>query len=330
VLAAVVGAQFVTTSDAFAGITLNGAGFIPIAPLVLKWADGFDVTGNTVNYAAVGDATGYQDVAGGIIDFGAIDAPVQLGGVTCSGCVLVPWALSATGLGYNISGVGKGLKLNGEVLAEIYLGEITNWDSPVITELNKGVSFPHLKITPVFLGGESGDSYAFTGYLSAINKAWAAKNGGATSSFPGGSVGVAEQSDSALTTEIASVNGSIGYLNVSYLAAHRVNVARVQNAKGNYEYPDVPNIDNAASEVKSVPAGNVLSIVDPPKTYKVAYPISEFGYALVPTGGQNATVIQQFLTYCVTTGRSLGTGIDFAPIPSVVQTAALHAINSLS
>jgi phosphate transport system substrate-binding protein len=244
--------------------------------------------------------------------------------------VLVPWALSATGLAYNISGVGQGLKLTGTILAKIYLGEITNWDNPVIAKVNKGVSLPDLKITPVFIGGESGDSYAFTGHLSAVNRAWATKHGRATSSFPT-SVGVPEETDSAVATEIGSVNGSIGYLNASYLVAQKINVAQVQNAKGNYEDPGVANIAAAASEVKSVPADNVLSIFDPPKEYGTAYPISEFGFALVPAhGGAATTLAQQFLTYCVTTGRSFGVRIGFAPIPTVVQAAAQHTINGLS
>ncbi|HTW09685.1 MAG TPA: hypothetical protein VME46_19430 [Acidimicrobiales bacterium] len=73
-----------------------------------------------------------------------------------------------------------------------------------------------------------------------------------------------------------------------------------------------------------------LRLVDPPHEYKTAWPISEFGYALVPANGKQATVVQQFLTYCVTTGRSLGTLIDFPPIPIVVQAAALRTINGLS
>jgi phosphate transport system substrate-binding protein len=319
-----------TTSDAFAS-GLTGAGSIVIAPLESQWAAGFqDATGNTVSYAAVGESTGYQDVATGQVDFGALDGPLTpSGGVTCSGCVLVPWALSATGLAYNISGVGPGLKLTGNLLAKIYLGDISNWDSPAIAKVNNGVSFPDLKITPVFISGESGDSYAFTGYLSAVSKAWAAKHRGATSSFPT-SMGVPEATGSAVATEIGSVNGSIGYLNASYLVAQKINVAQVQNAKGKYEPPGVANIAAAASEVKSVPAGNVLSIVDPPKEYGTAYPISEFGYALVPANGKNVTLVQQFLTYCVTTGRSLGLRVNFAPIPTVVQAAAQHTINGLS
>jgi phosphate transport system substrate-binding protein len=278
---------FGTTSDAFASGTLSGAGSTLIAPLENEWAAQFDNAnpGDEVNYAGVGEDRGFQDVAKGLVDFGAVDAPLTSdGGVTCSGCVLVPWALSATGIGYNISGVGEKLKLTGKVLAMIYLGPITNWDNPAITGVNKGVHLPNLTITPVFRSDTSGDSYAFTGYLSAVSSAWTAKNGGATVSFPT-SVGRGERGNSGVASEISSVNGSIGYVSASYLIAQKITVAQVQNTKGNYEYPNLANIENAASEVKSVPPGNVLSIVDPPKQHKEAYPISEFGYALVPASG---------------------------------------------
>ena len=98
-------------------------------------------TGNTVNYQAVGSGTGITDISQGLVDFGASDAPLtstQAAG--CHNCVQIPWALSATGVGYNIRGVGSKLKLTGPVLAKIYLGQITNWDSPAIKASTRGSS----------------------------------------------------------------------------------------------------------------------------------------------------------------------------------------------
>jgi phosphate transport system substrate-binding protein len=329
-----VGAAFGFTANALASSgTLTGAGSTLVAPLESEWASGFAAAnpGDTVSYLPLGSGAGIQYFVRGLVDFGATDAPpTAMGGVACNGCVLVPWALSATGIGYNISGVGEGLKLTGKVLAEIYLGEITNWDNRQITKLNKGIHLPNLAITPIFRSDTSGDSYAFTGYLSAVSSAWTARNRGATIWFPG-SVGVPERGNAGMAGAIRSIPGAIGYVSASYLLTQRITAARLENAKGNYEYPNPKNIESAAAEIKSVPAGNVLRIVNPPKKYKAAYPISTFSYALVHmSGNANGSLLKRWLTYCVTSGRLAGAGLDFVPIPKVVQVAALRTIHSIS
>jgi phosphate transport system substrate-binding protein len=333
-LVAALGAAFGFTATAVgASRTLTGAGSTLVAPLESEWASGFAAgnPGNKVNFLPLGSGTGIQYLARGLVDFGATDAPPSaMGGVACSGCALVPWALSATGIGYNIGGVGAGLKLTGKVLAEIYLGEISNWDSRQISKLNPGIHLPNLKITPIFRSDTSGDSYAFTGYLSAVSSAWFAKNRAATIYFPG-SVGVPEKGNAAMAGAIRSIKGAVGYVSASYLLTMKITAARIQNSRGNFEYPNPTNIENAAAEVKIVPAGNVLRIVSPPKKYKVAYPISTFSYALVhATGNANGSLLKRWLTYCVTAGRLAGFGLDFVPIPNVVQAAALRTINSIS
>ena len=46
----------------------------------------------------------------------------------CKGCVVIPWALSATSIPYNLPGLNGHLRLDGAALARIYLGEITTWN----------------------------------------------------------------------------------------------------------------------------------------------------------------------------------------------------------
>jgi phosphate transport system substrate-binding protein len=316
-----------------AAATLTGSGSTLLAPLATVWVSHFAAAskGNTVTYAPNGSGGGIADVGSGRVDFGATDAPLTFAnGVQCNGCVLIPWALTATGIGYNIGGFGEGLKLTGTVLAEIYLGKITNWDSPQISSLNKGRRLPNLKITPIFRSDTSGDSYAFSGFLAAVSPSWKARNGGATISFPA-SFGLGESGNGGVAGEISSLPGSIGYLSVSYLIGHRISVARIANADGNYEYPNLGNIAAAAAGVKRVPADNILTIVNPSKAYPAAYPVSTFTYALVHTGGNaDSGLLKQWLSYCVTTGRSDGVTLGFAVLPKVVQTAALKTINSLS
>jgi phosphate transport system substrate-binding protein len=319
-----------TTSALAATTALNGAGSTLVAPLEAEWASGFaSQSGITVNYNAVGSGTGITDISQGIVDFGASDAPLtptQAAG--CAHCIELPWALSATGVGYHIAGVGNKLRLNGPTLAGIYLGSISNWDAPQIKALNKGVHLPNLKITPVYRTDGSGDTYAFTNYLSDISSAWRSKVGPfATSvSFP---TGVGGKGNSGVTADLESINGSIAYVAVSYLISHSLPAVAIQNAAGNFEYPNLHEIENAAAVVKSVPASHALHIVDPPKSAKIAYPISTFTYVIAPAPAPLGTALQRFVRYALGPGANFGANLDFAPLPKVVKRADLAAVGSL-
>jgi phosphate transport system substrate-binding protein len=317
------------TASAMAA-SLSGAGSTLVAPLEAKWAAGFASTGNSVNYSAVGSGTGITDITDNLVDFGASDAPLtpaQQSG--CPTCVQIPWALSATAVGFHLKGVST-LKLTGKVLSEIYLGQITNWDNSAIKKLNKGVRLPNKKITPIHRTDGSGDTYAFTNYLYHVSSAWRSKVGPAatTVGFP---VGIGGKGNSGVTAILANTNGSIGYVAASYLIEQGgLGAAEIQNAAGKYEYPNIPEISDATKSVHSVPASNALPIVDPPKSDKTAYPISTFTYVIVHKNTPKATLLTQWITYALTTGQAFGAKLDFAPIPKVVLNAAKTTLAGLS
>ena len=255
VLAVGASTGFISTAVASATSgTLNGAGSTLVAPLEAEWASAFNSkTGNTVNYNPVGSGTGIADISSGTVDFGASDAPLsptQAAG--CHSCIQIPWALSATGIGYNVPGAGRKLHLTGSLLSQIYQGSITNWSSPAIARVNKGVHLPNLAITPVFRSDGSGDTYAFTNYLTHISPSWARNIGTGTSvSFPHGASG---KGNSGVTAVLQGTPGSVAYIAVSYLIAHQLPAVAIQNRAGKYEYPNLSNIENAAAVVKHVPA----------------------------------------------------------------------------
>jgi phosphate transport system substrate-binding protein len=317
-------------SNAFAAGTLNGAGSTLVAPFEAEWAQGFNAkTGNTVNFNAVGSGTGITDISQRIVDFGASDAPLTSAQASaCHGCTQIPWALSATGIGYNVPGVGHKLQLTGSELAGIYQGRITNWNSSAIKKSNPGAKLPNLKITPIFRSDGSGDTYAFTNYLSKVNKAWAKKVNFATSvQFP---AGVGGKGNSGVASLLESTKGGIAYVAVSYLISQKLNAAAVQNAAGKYVFPNLSNIENAASQVKKVPGNNELHIVDPPKKAKIAYPISTFTYAIVPkSSNKQASLLKSFINYALTTGQKSGPTLDFASLPKVVLKADKKTASSL-
>ena len=140
---------------------LVGAGSTLVAPLMSKWQPKFaENTEIAVTYGAIGSGGGIEQITNRTVDFGASDAPLseeQFEEAEGQGAVeQIPWALSGTVPAYNVSGAPKNLKLSGEVLAEIYLGEITTWNDPAIAKLNPGAQLPSTKITPVFFFYVSG------------------------------------------------------------------------------------------------------------------------------------------------------------------------------
>ncbi len=221
----------------------------------------------------------------------------------------------------------KKLNLSGPVLAEIYLGKIKKWNDPKIAGLNKGTKLPGTKITPVFRSDGSGDTYAFTQFLSKVSGAWKSQVGFSTT--VGFKAGVGAKGNAGVTATVQKTNGAIGYISASYLIAAGVGAAAIENRAHKFEYPNLSNIGAAAATLKSVPANNAISIVDPPSSAPTAYPISTFTYAIVPHDASQKADVKGFVEYAITKGQKFGASLDFAPLPSVVLKAAQKTLGSL-
>jgi phosphate transport system substrate-binding protein len=318
-VAAVLASSMSAFAASASAATLTGAGSTLVAPLEAYWNNGWNAaTGNSVTYNPVGSGTGIKDISAGAVQFGASDAPMTTAQAAgCADCLQSPWALAATGIGYNIPGV-KTLKLSGPVLADIYLGTITSWNNPAIAKLNKGVHLPNLKITPVYRTDGSGDTYAVTNYLSKVSSAFSSQIGvGTAVQFK---TGVGGSGNLGVQTALSNTSGAIAYIATSYLLAHGSHVAAIENAAGRFEYPNLSNIENAANTLQTVPNG--YSIVDPPKKDKIAYPISTFTYVIAPTNSSVGSLLQSFITYALTAGQQYGPHLDFAPLPKGVLATA--------
>ena len=121
---------------------------------------------------------GIAQITARTVDFGASDAPMTPDQFSaCKGCVQIPWALAATSIPYNLPGVKKQVKLTGPVIANIYLGKVTQWNDPQIQKLNPGVTLPATKITPVYRSDNSGTTYNFTDYLSTVSPRGSPRSG---------------------------------------------------------------------------------------------------------------------------------------------------------
>jgi phosphate transport system substrate-binding protein len=235
--------------------------------------------------------------------------------------------LGGTSLAYNLKGGPQHLKLTGPLLANIFLGKIGHWNDPAIAKLNPGVTLPATKITPVFRSDSSGTSFNFTDYLSHVSQDWKSKIG--TSTQPSFPAGVGAKGSSGVAGVISRTNGAIGYVDVAYAESAHLPYAEIANAAGTYLLPTVATIKAAAAAAPSPKPNAAISIVDPPSSAKLAYPISTFTYVIVARQSSKSSTLRPFLRYAITSGQQFGPKLLLAPLPARVVAADKRAIASI-
>ena len=316
-----------SSSSSSSSGTLTGAGSTLVAPLMSKWqSDYASKSEETVTYGAIGSGGGIDQITSRTVDFGASDAPLTAEQFEeADGVEQIPWALSGTVPAYNVSGAPKGLKLNGEVLAGIYLGTITTWDDPAIAKLNPGASLPSTKITPVYRSDGSGDTYAFTNYLSTISPEFKSKVGTSTTvKFP---TGVGAEKNDGVSAAIGQTDGAIGYVGLAYALSNELSMPLVENSAGEFPEPGVESVEAAADSVTTIGKNNEISLAELPKSAKGAYPISTYTSVIAPLESDKAEQLRNFITYAIgPTAQEFGPDLDFAPLPKQVVAAGRKAI----
>jgi phosphate transport system substrate-binding protein len=324
-------------SAASADVSISGAGSSLVNPLVQQYVPALgSAFGYSLSYASVGSGTGIADISSRTVDFGASDAPLNATQAQqCNGCVEIPWALSATTLSYNITGIPNQIHLDGPTIAKIFLGQITNWNDPAIKKLNPKLTFPNLAITPVHRSDGSGDTYAFTDYLSRVNGAFASQVGvNTTVNWPSG-VGTSASGNAGIASVISSTPGAIGYLSAAYTLPNHLKVAAVKNAAGAFATPGLRGIAAAAAAFPnptSTANGVEMHIVNPPKSAgKLAYPISTYTYIIVPAQSSKASELRKMIFWALTVGdKQYGPKLIFVPkFPTKVLVAAEKALKKI-
>jgi len=308
--------------------SLDGAGSSLVDPMVQAWRPELRDRGLDVTYTPIGSGGGIQAITTRTVDFGASDAPLTPDQAdACKGCLLVPWALSATTVSYNVPGAGPGLRLTGPVIADIYLGKITNWSDPRITKLNPGKTLPSQGIAPIYRSDGSGDTHAFTSYLTEVSPEWKESVGaGTTVNFP---AGAGSKGNSGVAGTLTRTAGALGYISVAYAVQSKLAVASIQNAAGQFVPPDIAGIEAAAEAMDKPEPDNSIPIVDPPASAKGAYPISTFTYAIVPKDSAKASELKELLEYAVGPGQDVAERFVFAKLPARVVTLARKTIASI-
>ena len=255
---------------------LSGAGAtfpLPFYNVVFeKFAE---VNGDVVAYGGIGSGGGVRNLRDKIVDFAGSDAFLSdKEKAEMAPVVHIPTCMGAVVLAYNLDGV-KDLKLSGEIIADIFAGNIKMWNDERLAALNPDVKLPAEAIIPVFRSDGSGTTFVFTDYLTKVSPMWREKFGaGKSVNFPSGQ---AAKGNPGVAGVIKQTKNSIGYVGSEYAFAQKILFARIQNARGEFVLPSSATISAAASGV--IPADTRCSITNADAAG--AYPISTFTWMII-------------------------------------------------
>jgi phosphate transport system substrate-binding protein len=302
---------------------LNGGGSTFVYPMMSKWAKEYEkAKGVQVNYQSIGSGGGIQKMTSKDFDFGCSDAPLdqeQLAEAQKNGgeVLHIPLVMGPVVPIYNLPDVDKEkpLKFNGEVLAGIFLGNITKWNDSKLKKLNPDVDLPNKKIVVVHRSDGSGTTYIWVDYLSQVSEEWKEKVGVATSvKWP---TGVGQKGNEAMARQTASTPGAIAYVELTYAVQKKIPYGLVANKAGRYIKPDIKSVREAAKNAlaKEIPDDLVLHIAN--ADGKDSYPISGTVYAVIYKTlpkGKGEEVVKLF-RWLIHEGQDYTESLDYAGLP---------------
>ncbi len=310
---------------------LTGAGATFPYPIYSKWFSEYSAAhpGVEVNYQSIGSGGGIRQVTAGLVDFGASDMPMTDEMLSQSKIKLIhiPTVLGAVVPVYNVPGATD-IRFSGDVLADIYLGKISNWNDARIAKDNPGVKLPDQKIIVVHRSDGSGTSFIFTDFLSKVSKDWSEGPGKGTS--PSWPVGVGGKGNEGVAGLVRQMPGAIGYVELIYALQNHISFGTVKNASGNWVKASIEGVTDAAAGIKAMPADYRVSITDAPGAN--AYPISSFTYLLVPVDAANPgnrAVLKDMLSWMIKSGEGEVSALSYAPLPESLQQKVLQTVYGL-
>jgi len=320
-------------------IILNGAGATFPEPLIKKWASEYNKLNSSIviNYQGIGSGGGIQQILQKIVDFAGTDAPVKDEEMTTGSLVHIPETIGAVVVAYNIPGLTGTLKLDGETIAEIFLGNITKWNDTKIEALNPELNLPDESIFVTHRSDGSGTTYIFTDYLSAVSDEWENEIGkGKSVNWP---VGVGAQGNPGVTGLVQQNPYSIGYIELAYAYLNHISYAWIKNSiSEEFIEPTLESVSKAAEGFLEEMQQDVrISIVD--SQDPEAYPLASFTYILIykeqTDYGENADLekskaILNFLWWAVHEGQNYAEDLLYAELPPEVITICEDLLYSVT
>lgn len=312
-LAAVVLASVAVSASAQ---TITGAGATFPFPIYAKWADEYKKATNiSMNYQSIGSGGGIKQIQSKTVDFGATDMPLSADALAKDGLIQFPAIIGGVVPVTNMEGVQPGqLKLTGEVLADIYLGKIKNWNEKPITDLNPGVKLDG-PITVVRRSDGSGTTFLFVDYLAKVSPEWKSKVGvGTAVSWP---EGVGGKGNEGVAQYVQRIKGSIGYVEFAYAKKNKLDYIQLRNRDGVFVKPDDTTFAAAAAgaDWKGTPG---MGVVLTHQTGKDSWPMAGASFILMyakPAKPEQSREVLKFFDFAFKNGAKSATELDYVPLP---------------
>jgi len=315
-------------------VDLTGAGATFPYPLYSRWFNDYAQRTNVrINYQSIGSGGGIRQMIEGTVDFGATDVPMTDAELSQAGSPILhlPTVLGAVAVTYNLPELKRPLRLSGDVLADIFMGQLTKWNDPRLTALNPGAPLPNSDILVVHRADGSGTSYIFSDYLAAVSPAWAAGPGrGKDVRWP---AGIGGKGNEGVAGQVKQMLGSIGYLEVVYARQNHLPVAHVRNRGGRFISPMPYEIASAAATAMddAGASGDLrLSLVD--AAGDQAYPIASFTWMLLAPeriGPVKTRQLIDFLQWALLDGGDMASSLGYVALPTVTATRVLDLLDTL-
>ena len=301
---------------------LSGAGATFPLPFYNVVFENFaQVNGDAVAYGGIGSGGGVRNLRDKIVDFAGSDAFLTDKEMAeMPPVVHVPTCMGAVVVAYNLDGV-EDLKFTGEVIADIFAGEIKMWNDERLVALNPDVTLPAEAIIPVFRSDGSGTTFVFTDYLTKVSPMWKDKFGvGKSVNFPSGQ---AAKGNPGVAGVIKQTRNTIGYVGSEYAFAQKIPYATIRNQRGEFVAPDANSISAAASG--AIPADTRCSITNSDAVG--AYSISTFTWMIIykeqnysDRSKEQATATLDLLKYILSDeAQSITSEVHYAPLPAKVK-----------
>ena len=313
-----------------AQIVLTGAGSTFAAPLYQQWIQAFAEQHREVqiSYQPVGSEEGIRLLQTGAVDFAGSDVALTDQQMADQHANFLHFATVLGGVvpAYNLEEGAADLRFTPEILAAIYLGRITRWNSPQLRAINRGATLPDKPIVVVHRSDGSGTTFAWTDFLSATSADWKSAVGtGMKVAWP---VGIAADGNESVAAAVEKTPGAIGYVELTYAIRHRLSFGLVRNAAGQFVQANLESLNAAAG---SPPAtGFRRSILNAPG--KAAYPIATFTWILLPRDtdskdAQKTAALRDLVRWMLTAGQKECSGLEYLPLPRELADRELTALN---
>ena len=316
-------------------IAIVGSGSNLPTPLYSHWIEEYNKLNPNiqVRYLSTGTVKGIEDISRGVGDFAAGEVPMsdeQLS-ATKTPIVQIPTVLVAIVPIYHVPGLNGSLRFSGPVLADIFLGNIKNWDDNRIKEMNPGQSLPHLEIAVVHRTEGKGSNFIFTDFLSKSSQKWHSQIGRTPS--PAWPVGASAGRGEDMMDKVKSTPGAIGYIELGFVEnSNSVGVGVVQNSSGKFISATQASIAAAyRSFEKSIPADFRVSLTNAPGAD--SYPIISFTWLYVPvrsTDPERSKALANYLEWDLTTGQQSAERHGYTPLPTSLAPKVLAKVHTLN